>query len=819
MNKVDYLLNESLAAAPARDDDKFIDLERLLAVAIRQARVVAICAGIGVMLGIIYLQTTPPMYTASARILLDEGLNKIVDEVSATPINMQTDAAILSQIEILKSTRLALVVVDKERLTANEQFMSPPPSLAGRIVGTIRSLLAVFRPSDPVGEGGQPSQPATDGKRDYAAQLLQRNLWVERAGRSYVINLSYRSNDPELARRITQAYADAYLSDQLDANFDATERTTLWLKGRLDELETNSKAAALAAERFRAENGLTATRGELISEQQLSDLNGQLIIAQADTARALAKYQQYQAITESGPEEAVENAAISSDQPGDSVIGKLKTRYLQVTKREREITANFGADHQQAVALRREQQDISRQMFRELEQLASSFRNDYEVARSREMSLRENVDQLTGKTSSASQSMVQLRELEQKAAALSTLYQNFLARYQEAAQQQSFPITKVRVISEPGFPRSPSSPRTSIVLALSMVLGIMMGGVFGALNEFRERFFRLGDDVRSELGIKFLGYLPVLGGGRRGKEAEEQDDDETVEDDGQGRIFTGRRRAVIDSPASAFAETLRSAKIAGDVVLQGAGCKVIAVVSVLPGEGKSTVAANFAGLLAANGSRTLLVDGDLRNPSLSRGLPSLPQYGLVDAILGRYTWQSLLKIDPDTKLAMMPAVVHSQFAHTSELLASKGMKAFIQSAQRIFDYIVVDLPPLGPVVDAKAFEPLADGFIVVAEWGATPRALVRTTLQAEPQIGAKTLGLILNKADYRKLSKYGSFGSSERFLDRYSSYYLDQPKPTKAAFKKLLQGAAVVLRKLGSMGLSAFRKRAERHGSDLHASD
>ncbi|MGO4842530.1 hypothetical protein AB4144_60705, partial [Rhizobiaceae sp. 2RAB30] len=88
-----------------------------------------------------------------------------------------------------------------------------------------------------------------------------------------------------------------------------------------------------------------------------------------------------------------------------------------------------------------------------------------------------------------------------------------------------------------------------------------------------------------------------------------------------------------------------------------------------------------------------------------------------------------------------------------------------------------------------------------------------------PQIGAKTLGLILNKADYRKLSKYGSFGSSERFLDRYSSYYLDYPKPTKSAFSKVAHGAAVGLRKLGSMALNAYRKRAERRRSDLHAPD
>lgn len=796
MNKVGFMLNESLAVAPGRDDDKFIDLERLLAVAVRQAKVVAMCAAIGLLLGIIYLRTTPPMYSASTRILLDEGLNKIVDEVSATPINMQTDAAILSQIEILKSTRLALAVVDKERLTENEQFMQPQPSMLRRIVGTVRSVLGVFRSTSTGGasEGG----PDSDSLRNYAAYLLQRDLWVERVGRSYVINLAYQSPDPVLAQRITQAYASAYLSDQLDANFDATERTTLWLQGRLQELETKSKAAALAAEQFRAEKGLTAARGELISEQQLSDLNSQLIIAQADTARALAKYEQYQAIIEGGPEKAVENAAITADQPGDSVIGKLKARYLGVTKREREITGAFGADHQQAVALRREQADITRQMFQELQQLTSNFRNEYEVARSRETSLRNNVEELSGQSSSAGQSMVQLRELEQKATALSTLYQSFLARYQEAAQQRSFPITKVRVISEASLPKTPYSPRAPVVLALSLVLGVFMGAGFGALNEFRERFFRLGEDVRSELGMKFLGYLPIFGSSRRRRYGGESGD----------FMLTGHRRTAIDAPASSFAETLRNAKIASDVVLQGVGCKVIGVVSVLPGEGKSTVAANFAGLLAANGSRTLLIDGDLRNPSLSRSMPVPAQHGLIDAIVGKQPWQPLLKIDRETRLAMMPAVVHSQFAHTSELLASRGMKSFIDAAHKIFDYIVVDLPPLGPVVDAKAFEPLADGFILVAEWGATPRALVRSTLQSEPQIAAKVLGVVLNKADYKRLSRYGSFGSSERFLDKYSSYYLDHPRSSKR-FQKFGGKSLAALRRLIGAVMAAFRKRRD----------
>ena len=165
-----------------------------------------------------------------------------------------------------------------------------------------------------------------------------------------------------------------------------------------------------------------------------------------------------------------------------------------------------------------------------------------------------------------------------------------------------------------------------------------------------------------------------------------------------------------------------------------------------------------------------------------------------------------------------PSVPPEQLLKASILMALYSMRSERAFCERLnYDLLFkwfLDFP-----IDAKAFEPLADGFIMVAEWGATPRALVRTTLQAEPQIGAKMLGLILNKADYRKLSRYGSFGSSERFLDRYSSYYLDYPKPTKTAFRKVSHGAAVALRKLGSMALDAYRKRAERRRSDLHAPD
>jgi len=602
----------------------------------------------------------------------------------------------------------------------------------------------------------------------YAASLLQSNLNVERQGRSFVIDLNYTSNDPELAGRIARAYADVYLADQLDANFDATQRATVWLQGRLTELKESSQKAALEVERYRAENGLTAAKGTLVSEQQLSDLNSQFILAQAETAKALAQYNQYKSIVDGGPEAAVSNAAVLSDQLNASVIAPLRTRYLTISKRLQEITSRYGEDHPQAVSLRTEQQEVGRQIFQELQQATASLRNQYEVAKSRETSLRENLKKVTGETSTANQSLVHLRELEQKSQALSDLYQTYLKRYQEAVQQQSFPIAKARVISVASKPTDPSSPKKKMVLAASLLLGLFAGAGIGAWREFRERFFRVGEEVRAVLGVKFLGYLPIVSGS--GEAASRASSD----DQGSAPRVTNMMRVAIDSPASLFAETLRNAKVAADVVLQGRESKVIGIVSALPHEGKSTVAANLAGLLAANGAKTLLVDGDLRNPGLTRALSLAPQKGLVEVVTGDLPWQSAVKIDSKTKLAILPAVVPRHLAHTSELISCAGMKDFLDEARGIFEYVIVDLPPLGPVVDSKAFAPLADGFVMVTEWGATPRPLVKSMLQSENLVTPKILGLILNKADMKRLAKYSAYGSSEHFMDRYSSYYLDE---------------------------------------------
>jgi polysaccharide biosynthesis transport protein len=156
MNYANFPLDKRipLPNSDAGNGDDFIDIERLVGMAARQAKVVAVCAVIGLFLGVLYLQTTPPVYQSVGSVLIDEGLNKVVDEVSAASVGMQTDAALLSQIEIIQSARLAAVVVDKVKLDQNSDFMNPPMSALAKGIGFVRGLIGYFRSSPAAETGG-----------------------------------------------------------------------------------------------------------------------------------------------------------------------------------------------------------------------------------------------------------------------------------------------------------------------------------------------------------------------------------------------------------------------------------------------------------------------------------------------------------------------------------------------------------------------------------------------------------------------------------------------------------------------------------------
>ena len=319
------------------------------------------------------------------------------------------------------------------------------------------------------------------------------------------MEIEYKSPDAGKAALIANGFADAYLVDQLNAKYDATRRASDWLQNRLAELKQNALTSDLAVQRFRAQNDLISSGGKLVNEQQLGEVNTQLVVARADTARAEARYERIRTIIEGRQTDAVVTEAI-----GNSIIEQLRSKFVTAAKRLSEFSAKLGPDHASVLNLRTEMREYERLMFDELSRIAEVYRSELDIARSREKALTSSLAGLVDATAATNETLVALRELERESETYKELYKTFLQRHQELTQQQSFPITEARVIMSAQRPFRPSEPRTFRVLALTLVFGGGLGVCLGALREFRDRGIRTGDQVREDLGLEFLGLLPYV---------------------------------------------------------------------------------------------------------------------------------------------------------------------------------------------------------------------------------------------------------------------------------------------------------------------
>ena len=737
------------------------EIERLLSAARRQVSVVIACSLIGLVVGIAYVMTAVPQYTAATSLLIDNRrVRAVQDAYDVMQMGLEGASAVDSQVEVVKSDSVALAVVEKLQLDRDPEFnMKPKPGLLATVMTWFWTAVGLPPPEV------QEYVISEAEKHRMLADQLRANVDARRVPRTLVLEIQYRSADPDKAARFANAFADAYLFDQLEAKYDATRRASQWLQDRMAELKHQVLTTDLAVQKFKADNDLISSGGKLVSEQQLTEVNSQLVSARADVSRAEARYERIKIILGGHQTDALVTEAI-----GNQIIEQLRSKFVNAAKREAELSARLGGDHGSVISLRMEMREYERLMFEELGRISEAYRSELDIARAREKSLRESLAGLVGTAVSANETLVALRELEREAESYRNLYQSFLQRYQEVVQQQSFPITDARVILAAQRPFSPSHPRKFRMIMLAMVLGGGFGVALGALREFRERSFRTGDQVRRELGFEFLGMLPVISSPTKAALQ------------GRGAGTGGERslsrpqpvmRYVLDHPLSGFAETLRAVKIAADLTITRP-VKVIGVVSVLPGEGKSTVAKNLASLLAHLGTRTLLIDADLRNPRLTTSVAPNAKEGIVEAVLKGKPVRDLVLREDDSSLALLPAAIGTRIPHTSEFLASAGMKSVLRQAADDYDCVVVDLPPLGAVVDARAMAAQIDGFLVVVEWGKTARRLVRSMIGTEHQISERCLGVVLNKVYMSALKYYESYGFKDYYHSEYGSYYQDK---------------------------------------------
>jgi succinoglycan biosynthesis transport protein ExoP len=760
MNSVPPFLSKPLPLPPSGTGDARIlhsFMENLGFVLQRQWKLVLGSIAGALVVALLYLMTAVQLYTASTLIIIDGTRNQ--DQMAATIAQLTFDSgAIDSQVEVLSSDSVALRVVKTLHLDTDPEFNSSTSGIIGVVVGVAKSVLDIK--SWFVSTG---ASDVADQERQSLAALrkLETNLQVTRIGRSYVLSIDYTSPNPKKAATISNAYAEAYFSDQLQAKFDETKRASGWLEDRIQELRQQSVDSDMAVQRFMAGNGLIAADGKFVADQQLTEITSQLSQAHADSAKAEARLQQINQAIKAGRIDA--SVGESLDNP---VVNDLRTKFLTASKSEAELRQKLGPNHYQVLSLQKDMAQYERLIFDELQRVAETYSADLDVARSKEKSLNESMGSLIGQKAISDETMVQLRELQREAETYKNLYQTFLRRYHDAVQRMSFPSSEARTISTAAVPTVPSSPKTMLVLALAAVMGTLGGGALGTYRENKDHVFRTNRQVREDLELNLIGMVEIVPGGNRSVEP-------MVTYPNRVAVKKSILTYATDNPLSPIAEVLRAAKVEADLAIKNKPCSIIGVLSALPDEGKTTTAKNLASVLASNGSRTLLIDGDLRNPGLTRQVAQHATVGLLEVLSGQKEFADCLMTEEETGLMFLPAVVKKRISNSAELLSSDAMETLLNQLGKYFEYIIVDLPPIGPVIDVRASARLFDGFLMVVTWGKTPRSLVKSVIADDPLLYDRCFGVILNKTNRKRMRLYQNEDFKGYYYGSYGGYYFD----------------------------------------------
>jgi len=752
----------ALTMPPARlssQDGSEIDAAAAFATIWRQRRLIIASISICLISAIFYLAIATPKYAGLTTLMIDTRRIQLFQQAqdSVTPDPVIDSAVVESQVEALRSERLAANVIQAFKLDTDPEFIGeePDPAVAVLIKG-YSTLISLF-------SGAESSpDPAFERMRS-ALAAYGKALTVKRVGTSYVIEISFKSKDRVKAARIANGIAEIYIRDQTDFRINLIREAGRWLEGRIAELRTEAGRAETAVQNFRSENNLIDANGKSITDQQLSELTTQLASVRSDMAQARAKLSRIKEVTEG----RAGDASNVTDTLKNEIITRIRQQYVDTQKREVEWSSRYGENHIAAVNLRAEMRQLERAIQDELGRIAKTYESDYEIARSREEALYSALDQIYREVNAGRQAQVKLRELESSAISYRALHDSFMQRYLQAVQQQSSPMTESRIVGRAQPPKEKASPKTLLILAGAIGAGAIfgLGGAF--FREMLDRRIRTSPDSEAATGVPCLGVMPLVHGDDIVRSPLNQS-----ASPGHAAFRVPLLRHALDAPFSQFAEALRSVKVCVDARSsrdQHRG-HVIGIVSTIPSEGKTTVAANLALITAATGRKVLLVDGDLRNPALTRSLQTSPTHGLINVLLGELKLEDATQREPQTGLTILPVIPGNRASHSNEVISSFAMHEFLEKMRDQFDYIVVDLPPIGPIVDARAAADLMDEFVLVLGWGATPMQTVKRALLGAPGIKRALIGHLLNRVDlkaYRDFESDGSFYYSPEQWERY----------------------------------------------------
>ena len=693
-----------------------MDFRQILLLVRRGKKTIFWTTAASLLLMAVFILVVPHRYTATTQILIDPtDLRAVGSELS--PTNQMSDVAVLqveSQVRVLTSDSVLRRVIKTEALDRDAEFAGRPSLLRG-LIGAVG--LGAAAPAD---------------STLTALTALRRNLVVKRAERTYVVDVSVTSLYPEKAERIANAIAQAYLAEQTDVRSDAARQISQTLSARLNELKDRVREAEERVEAFKARNNILGASGQLVNEQQLSELNNQLGATRARAAQAKARLEEVERLQRIKGDVGAVPEAVQSP-----TITALRGQYAEIVRREAEQMTSLGARHPAVIEIQAQADRLRRMIEEEVNRTALSARSEYESAHANEDMLARSLEALKHNAVVTNEAMVTLRELERDVQASRAVYEAFLVRARETGEQERLDTKNIRVISRADLPLHRSFPPSNLILAVAaLALGIGAGIAITILRP-------PGDETaaRPDVGRSLGGRPDKVAAGSKPARPARPDVPVLA-------VLLGADEPpelwALSEPKSRFARDIRKIYEAVRTSHNKSGNPSLLVVATRSEDDDTAAVALNLAAVGALTQRVLLIDADLDQRMLTAVDAEQSEAGLVDVAVGRRVLSDVVVRDRETNINLLPFVAPN--SRRDRRIKDEDIKlAFAQTKH--FDMVIVAAADSDGDPSGRFFAGLVDHIVLVArtedaDAGAIEELVLRFGLDAR-----KIRGAVLTSAE------------------------------------------------------------------------
>jgi succinoglycan biosynthesis transport protein ExoP len=710
-----------------QDQENESALSQYLQILLRRRWIVIGAVAAALMIAMFLTFTTVPLYRAASSIEIDRASAKIVNGNDVDPPGSQVNQEFYqTQYGLLKSRALAETVVRKLRLGDNEILMNN-----------------YKRASTVTGAKRKPSSSRISREQG-ATSIVMAHLEVTPVRASSLVTLTFDSPDKALSAQVVNAIADAFIDSNLQRRYDATAYARQFLEARLEQvrrkLEESERNLVEYAGREQiinldtpnaGANGGTPAAGQSLVAADLSAINASLAQAKTDRVAAQAIYERARA----------GSGLTTSQGATDSAVAQLRASRAQLQTEYSKNLGQFKPDYPQMQQIKAQIAEIDKQLTGESGNIIATLRNNYEIAMQRESRLQAQVNGLKGDVLDLRRRSIQYNIYQRDADTNRTLYDGLLQRYKEIGVAGGIGTNNVSIVDRALPPGAPFTPKTIPNLLLGLLAGLLVGGMLAFMIDQLDESIISPHDLEKKLGIPLLGSIPFAPSSERILE-------------------------MLEDRKSGLAEAYLSVQTALRFSTPAGAPRALLVTSARASEGKSTTAYAVAQNFATLGHKAILIDADMRRPSIHKllGLPNVQ--GLSDALAGSDEVESLIQRTPINNLFVMPS--GPMPPNPSELLATARLAKLVDKLLEYFDHVVIDSPPVMGLADAPLISSHVQStlFVIVAK--ETRAKAARVALRRLSDVHAHLIGAVLTKFDARQSGyEYG-----------YSYYGYGQEQPT-----------------------------------------